>query len=290
MKTTAPEADTRRASRQPKPLKLDIMMVQFVLIANSIVMLYPMLIMVFAVFKDTSEIYQDPFGLPEAFYLGNIEAIFSRTNFVQYFTNSILVTGAAILVALGASVCAAYALARYKFFGNGFIYMFFLAGLMLPLKLAIIPLFVQLNSLGLSDTHFGLILVYVAMSLPSSVFILTGFIRSLPKELEESARIDGASEGRIMWSIMLPLIRPGLVIAGIYNAVPIWNDFFFPLVFIQTDGLKTLPQALTVFIGEYATEWSILFTGLVLGALPIVLIYIVLSRQFIAGMTQGALK
>jgi raffinose/stachyose/melibiose transport system permease protein len=282
--------ETPHRLKQKKPLNLDIVMVQIVLIGNSILMLYPMLIMVFAVFKDTSEIYQDPFGLPEELYLGNIEAIFTRTNFIQYFTNSILVTGIAIAVALAAAVGAAYALARYKFFGNSFIYMFFLAGLMLPLKLAIIPLFVQLNNAGLSDTHFGLILVYVAMSLPSSVFILTGFIRSLPKELEESARIDGASEFRIMWSIMLPLIRPGLVIAGIYNAVPIWNDFFFPLVFIQSEALKTLPQALTVFIGEYATEWSILFTGLVLGALPIVLIYIVLSRQFISGMTQGALK
>ena len=284
------EPDIGLKPKQSKSLKTDILMVQIVLIANSILMLYPMLIMVFSVFKDTSEIYQDPFGPPETFYLGNIEAIFTRTNFVQYFTNSILVTGSAILLALGAAACAAYALARYRFFGNGFIYMFFLAGLMLPLKLAIIPLFVQLNNLGLSDTHLGLVLVYVAMSLPSSVFILTGFIRSLPKELEESARIDGASEFRIMWYIMLPLIRPGLIIAGIYNAVPMWNDFFFPLVFIQTDGLKTLPQALTVFIGEYATEWSILFTGLTLGALPIVLIYIVLSRQFISGMTQGALK
>lgn len=277
-------------SKQKQKINLDIVLVQIFLVGNSLLMLYPMLIMVFAVFKDTSEIYQDPFGLPEALYMGNINTIFSQTNFVQYFTNSILVTGAAIAIALAAAVGAAYALARYTFFGNGFIYMFFLAGLMLPLKLAIIPLFVQLNNAGLSDTHLGLILVYVAMSLPSSVFILTGFIRSLPKELEESARIDGASEFRIMRSIMLPLIKPGLVIAGIYNAVPIWNDFFFPLVFIQTDGLKTLPQALTVFIGEYATEWSVLFTGLVLGALPIVLIYIVLSRQFISGMTQGALK
>ncbi len=135
-----------------------------------------------------------------------------------------------------------------------------------------------------------MVCVYTAMGLPSAVFILTGFLRSLPGELEQSARIDGASEARIMWSIMLPLTRPALVIAGIHNAVPIWNDFFFPLVFIQSDPLKTLPQGLTVFMGEYNTDWGVLFAGLTIAALPITIIYIVLSKQFIAGMTHGAIK
>jgi raffinose/stachyose/melibiose transport system permease protein len=185
---------------------------------------------------------------------------------------------------------AAYALARYRFRGNEAIYLFFLSGLMVPLKLAIIPLFIQLATLGLVDTHLGLILVYTAMGLPSAIFILTGFLRTLPTEPEESARIDGASEARIMWSIMLPLARPAMVIAGIHNAVPIWNDFFFPLVMVQTDRLKTLPQGLTVFMGEYNTEWGVLFAGLTLAALPITLVYMALSRQFIAGLTHGAVK
>ena len=145
---------------------------------------------------------------------------------------------------------------------------------------------------GTSDRAFriGLVVVYTAMGLPSAVFILTGYLRSLPQELEESARIDGASEARIMWSVMLPLARPAMVIAAINNAVPIWNDFFFPLVFIQTDARKTLPQGLTIFMGEYNTEWGVLFAGLTIAALPITLLYILLSRQFVAGMTQGAVK
>ena len=170
------------------------------------------------------------------------------------------------------------------------IYLFFLSGLMLPLKLAIIPLFIQLTSVGLIDTRAGLVVIYTAMGLPSAVFILTGYLRSLPKELEESARIDGAGEARIMWSIMLPLARPAMAIAAINNAVPIWNDFFFPLVFIQSDALKTLPQGLTIFMGEFNTEWGVLFAGLTLAALPITILYIVLSRHFVAGMTQGAVK
>jgi raffinose/stachyose/melibiose transport system permease protein len=119
---------------------------------------------------------------------------------------------------------------------------------------------------------------------------MTGFLRSLPSELEDAARMDGASEARIMWSVMLPLARPALVIAAIHNLVPIWNDFFFPLVFIQDDDWKTLPQGLTTFMGEYTTNWGVLFAGLTISAAPITLLYILLSRQFINGMTQGALK
>ena len=119
---------------------------------------------------------------------------------------------------------------------------------------------------------------------------MTGFIRTLPQELEDAARMDGASEPRIMLSIMLPLTRPAMVIAGIHNAVPIWNDFFFPLVFIHTDARKTLPQGLTVFMGEFSTDWGALFAGLTLSALPIIVIYLLLSRQFIAGLTSGAVK
>jgi raffinose/stachyose/melibiose transport system permease protein len=188
------------------------------------------------------------------------------------------------------SYMAAYALARYTFRGNELIYLFFLSGLMVPLKLAIIPLFMQLTALDLIDRHVGLILVYTAMGIPSAIFILTGFLRSLPAELEDQARIDGASEARIMGSIMLPLAKPALIIAGIHNAVPIWNDFFFPLVFIQNDRLKTLPQGLTIFMGEYNTDWGVLFAGLTLAALPITALYMLLSRQFIAGLTQGAVK
>ena len=185
---------------------------------------------------------------------------------------------------------AAYALARYAFTGNEAIYLFFLAALMVPLKLAIIPLFIQLAQLRLTDTRLGLIIVYTAMGLPSAIFILTGFLRALPNELEDSARIDGATEARILWSVMLPLARPAMAIAAINNAVPIWNDFFFPLVFIQSDRLKTLPQGLTIFMGEYNTDWGVLFAGLTMAALPLTLAYILLSRQFIAGLTQGALK
>jgi raffinose/stachyose/melibiose transport system permease protein len=265
-------------------------LIQIILIANSVLMLAPIVIMLFSAFKNNMEIFRSPFALPDFTNLTNVVKIWSETNFLAYLFNSAVVTATAMALILTLGTMAAYAIARYRFTGASFLLMFFLAGLTLPLKLAIIPLFILMRDLGILNTRAALVVIYVAMGLPTTVFIMTGFIRTLPSELEDAARMDGASEARIMWSIMLPLVRPAMVIAGIQNVVPIWNDFFFPLIFIQDDSIKTLPQGLTTFMGEYNTDWGVLFAGLTLSSAPIILIYIVLSRQFINGMTQGAVK
>ena len=265
-------------------------LIQIILVANTFIMLAPILIMIFSAFKSTQQIFKSPFGLPDFANLVNFSKIWTQTNFLHYLLNSLVVTSASMVLILTLGTMAAYALGRYRFFGAGFILMFFIAGLTLPLKLAIIPLFILMRDLGILNNQLSLIFVYTAMGLPSTVFIMTGFIRTLPNDLEDAARMDGASEARIMWAIMLPLVRPAMVIAAIQNVVPIWNDFFFPLVFIQNDALKTLPQGLTTFMGEYTTDWGVLFAGLTLSAAPIIAIYIVLSRQFISGMTSGAIK
>ncbi|UIK03732.1 carbohydrate ABC transporter permease [Neorhizobium galegae] len=265
-------------------------LIQIILILNTVVMLAPIVIMLFAAFKTNAQIFQSPFSIPDFSNFANITKIWSQTNFLRYFLNSVIVTGASIVVILTLGTMAAYAIGRYKFRGSSFVLMFFLAGLTLPLKLAIIPLFILMRDLGILNTQLSLIVIYVAMGLPTTVFIMTGFIATLPNELEDAARMDGASEPRIMWSIMLPLVRPAMVIAGIQNVVPIWNDFFFPLIFIQKDNLKTLPQGLTTFMGEYTTDWGVLFAGLLLSSAPVIIVYIILSRQFINGMTAGAVK
>ncbi len=265
-------------------------LLQILLVANSFIMIFPILMMMMFGFKTTAEIFSKPFALPDFSNIKNFVTVLTETSFFAYLGNSLLITGSSIAGILVLGTMAAYGLARYSFRGNIAIYLFFLAGLMVPLKLAIIPLFIQMRDLDLLDTRLGLIIIYVAMGLPSAVFILSGFLRTLPGELEDAARIDGAGDARIMWSIMLPLTRPAMVIAAIHNAVPIWNDFFFPLVFIQTDARKTLPQGLTAFMGEYTTNWGVLFAGLTLSALPITIVYILLSKQFIQGMTSGAVK
>ena len=260
------------------------------LVGSALVVLYPIFIMVMSGFKTNAEIFSSPFALPNSLNFDNYAVIWNTTDVPRYLLNTTFVTLISVAVLLVTGTMAAYAISRYRFRGSIMVSLFFLAGLMLPLRLAIIPLFVQLKAMGLVDNLFGLIFIYTAMSLPSTVFILTGFLRALPGELEDSARVDGASELRIMVQIMVPLITPAMVIAGIYNAVPIWNDFFFPLIFIQTPENKTLAQGLTSFFGEYSVNFGVLYAGLTLAALPVVVVFIIQSKRFIAGMTAGAIK
>ena len=263
---------------------------QAVLLLNAFLVLTPMVIMGLSAFKSTREIFQNPFGLPGVWRWENFARVWVEAKFALYFRNSILVTIASIVIVMILGAMAGYALGRFRFGGNDLLYLYFLSGLMLPIRLGIIPLFILMRNLHLLDTLWALILTYAASGLPSAVFILTGFFRTLPADLDSAARIDGAGEWLIFQRIMVPLVRPALVIVAVYNLIPIWNDFFFPLVFIQTDRLKTLPLGMTTFFGQYSTDWGALFAGLTLAALPVVTLYALLSQQFIRGLTAGAVK
>jgi len=263
---------------------------QAVLLLNAFLVLAPMVIMGLSAFKSTREIFQNPFGLPGVWRWENFARVWVEAKFALYFRNSILVTMASIIIILILGAMAGYALGRFRFGGSDLLYLYFLSGLMLPIRLGIIPLFILMRNLHLLDTLWALILTYAASGLPSAVFILTGFFRTLPADLDSAARIDGAGEWLIFQRIMVPLVRPALVIVAVYNLIPIWNDFFFPLVFIQTDRLKTLPLGMTTFFGQYSTDWGALFAGLTLAALPVVTLYALLSQQFIRGLTAGAVK
>lgn len=265
-------------------------LVQAVLIANAVLVLAPMVIMAFSAFKTTREIFQNPFGLPAVWRFDNFSRVWVDAHFGAYFKNSVFVTVASVAVLVLFGAMAAYALGRFRFRGNDLLYVYFLSGLMLPIRLGIIPLFILMRNLNLLDSLWSLVLIYAASGLPSAIFILTGFFRALPADLDSAARIDGAGEWTIFARVMMPLVRPALVIVTIYNAIPTWNDFFFPLVFIQTDRLKTLPQGMTVFFGQYYTDYATLFSGLTLAALPIIALYVVLSQHFIRGLTAGAVK
>ena len=265
-------------------------LLQVVLLTNAVLVLAPILIMALSAFKSTREIFQNPFGWPTVWRLENFTRVWVEARFALYFRNSVIVTVAAIIIVLALGAMAGYALGRFRFSGNDLLYLYFLSGLMLPIRLGIIPLFILMRDLHLLDTLWSLILIYAASGLPSAVFILTGFFRTLPSDLDGAARIDGAGEWLIFRRIMLPLVRPALVIVLIYNVIPIWNDFFFPLVFIQSDRLKTLPLGMTAFFGQYYTDWAILFAGLTLAAVPVVTLYVLLSQHFIRGLTAGAVK
>jgi ABC-type spermidine/putrescine transport system permease subunit II len=183
-------------------------LLQIILIANTALMLFPIAIMIMSGFKTNIEIFQSPFSIPDFTNLQNYITMATQTGFLRYLWNSFFVTTVSIVLILVLGTMAAYAVARYDFFGSSFVLLFFMAGLMVPLKLAIIPLFILFRDLGFLNSHLSLIAVYTAMGLPSTVFIMTGFIRTLPRELEDAARMDGASEARILWSVMVPLCRP----------------------------------------------------------------------------------
>lgn len=263
---------------------------QTLLLANAALVILPLCFMVLSSLKTTREIFQRPFGWPATIGWQNYAAVWRTAHFSAYFRNSVVVTVASMALILATGTLAAYALGRYRFRGNDVLYVYFLAGIMVPIRLAVVPLFVLMRDLHLLDTYWSLILVYAASGLPSAIFILTGFFRALPRDLDNAARIDGAGELNVLLRVMLPLVRPALAIVIVYNVIPIWNDFFFPLVFIHENKLKTLPLGLTVFFGEYATNWALLFAGLTLAAGPVIALYILMSQQFIKGLTAGAVK
>jgi raffinose/stachyose/melibiose transport system permease protein len=263
---------------------------KFALVLNALGVFVPLLFMINSSFRNGADIYTTPLALAQGFDLTNYRLVLTEGKFLQYLSNSILVTAFSTLIVLICGAGAGYALARYQFRFNTTLYLFFLAGLLIPAKLALVPLFIQLKNMGLLDSRLGLILVYAAGAMPAAVFIYTGFIRALPADLDNAARIDGASEFQVFRKVMLPLIFPVTGIVGIYTAIPIWNDFLLPLVFIRDTSKMTIMQGISVFFGEYGANWGALFAGLTLAALPLIVLYIILSSQFIKGMTAGATK
>ena len=185
---------------------------------------------------------------------------------------------------------AAYALANWRGRVSLVLYIFFIAGLMIPIRLGTINLFQIVQALGLMDTVYSLLPVYIAMGLPISIFVLTSFIRQLPRELVDAAHVDGASEWRIYWSIVLPLIRPALATVIVFNLIPIWNDLWFPLIFIRAESQRTVILGVSLLFGQYQTNWTNILATLALSAVPILILYLLMSKQFIKGLTAGAVK
>jgi raffinose/stachyose/melibiose transport system permease protein len=260
------------------------------LIVNAIGVFLPLAFMLNSSFRKSSDLFTAPLQFASSFDLTNYKLVLTEGNFVKYFLNSFIVTFSATAIVVICGSSAAYALARYKFRLNGVIYIFFLAGLLIPAKLALVPLFIQMKNMGLLDSRIGLILVYAAGAMPAAVFIFTGFIRALPADLDNAARIDGATEHQVFSKVMLPLIVPVTGIVAIYSAIPMWNDFLLPLVFIRDQSKMTIMQGISVFFGEYGSDWGAIFAGLTMAALPLILLYVILSGKFIKGLTAGATK
>lgn len=261
-----------------------------IMVIWSFIAMAPVWMLLINTLKTKKEIYLNPFGLPKNWTLDNYKSIISDNNFLNYFRNSFLVVVISLAMILFLGSLAAYALAHWRTKTSGAIYFFMIVGMMLPIKIATIRLLEIMKNLGLLNTLWSLYPVYIAMGLPTAVFILTEFIHGLPSELYEAGFMDGASRFHIYYKIVIPLIRPALATVAIYNLVPIWNDLWFPLIFITTESQKTVLLAVTKLQGQYTTDWPKLLTILAMSALPVIALYLTMSQSFIKGLTAGAVK
>jgi len=262
-----------------------------VLILWTVVVVLPLYALVVSAFKTTAQIYDSPLGLPAQWTIDNFVSAWTQLDLGRNLINSLIVTVCAVVVTILVSAMAAYPLARYDLKWGPWMLLLFLAGIMLPIRLASVELFNLMKALGLMDSLTGLVFVYIAIRIPFAVFIFANFMRGLPSQLEEAARIDGAGEVRILFQIILPLVMPAVSIVAIFTSIAVWNDFFFPLIFIFSDENKTVPLAIAGFIGQYRTDWGTIFASLGISLAPVLAMYLVLARQIREGIgTTGAVK
>ncbi|YCK38517.1 carbohydrate ABC transporter permease [Actinomadura sp. ATCC 39365] len=245
----------------------------------------PLLVMLLSSLRPTSEIFDQPLGWPSG--LGNYAKAWTDASFSTYVVNSAIVVVCSVLLGAAVSLLAAYPLGRREFRGRGLFAAYFVSGMTLPAHLGVLPLFYLLESMGLVDSLAGLVLVYAAGSVPFNVFVLTAFFRQLPHELDEAAALDGAGPFATFWHVMLPLVRPALATVVVFQFVPIWNDFFYPLVLMRDESKLTLPVGLTHFFGQFQNDWGTLFAGLVMTTIPLVVLFVLATRQIVAGLTAG---
>ncbi|MEY3094473.1 MAG: hypothetical protein RLZZ317_976 [Actinomycetota bacterium] len=262
----------------------------FSLLFFAVLILVPSLIVVFGSFKTDSEVYNKPLALPEKWTLNNYRYLFEVSKVGKPFINSVIVTSFSVLITLFLASMCAYAISRMITVTGRVLFALFTVGLAIPGQVNIVPIFIIFNDLGLTNKLSGLVLINVVTTLPISVFILTSFFRELPREMFEVSQIDGATPWRTYRSIALPLSRPAMGATSIFLFVITWNELLFPLLLITDTEKRTLPLSLLSFRGEFFSQYSMIFTALMVASVPMVAMYLLMQRSFIAGLTAGAVK
>ena len=261
-----------------------------VLIIFSVFALYPLFWMISSSFKSLGDFLVNRWLLPRKFTLKNYIDAWKKIRLYTFFFNSVIVTGASVVLMVSVGSMAGYAIARFDFRGRDGVLYYFIGGQVIPAIIALIPLIILLKSLGLMNTHLGIILVYIGGGLPFTVFMLQGFFKTIPRELEDAARIDGAGEMLTFIRIMLPMARPALATLIIFQSMWVWNEFLFAFVFLRSKELRTLTVAVFSVMGQWSTNFPLLFAGLSISTMPIIVLYVLASKQLIKGITAGAVK
>ncbi len=266
--------------------------VHAVLLAYTLLAFAPTVLVVMNAFKTRAAIFATPLAPPGpgSFSLVGFSGVLARSHFPLYFANSLAVTGISLVLVLLLGAMAAWVLSEYQFRGNRWLALYLSIGIMIPIRLGSVSILHIMVSLGLVNTLAALVLVYVAQGLPLCVFILSEFMASIPTGLKDAARVDGSSEAWIFFRLILPLLRPVIATVAIFTAIPVWNDLWFPLILAPGERTRTITLGVQSFIGQYVTDWNAVLASLSMAIVPVLLFYLLLSRQLIRGLTSGAVK
>lgn len=266
--------------------------VHIALIAYTLISLFPVFLTIINSFKDRNAIFRAPLTVPtpQTFSLIGYQTVLGQGDFVTYFQNSFIVTIVAIALVLLFGAMAAFALSEYRFRGNTLMGLYLAIGIMIPIRLGTVAILQGMVAANLVNTLTALILVYTAQGLPLAVFILSEFMRTVSDDLKNAGRIDGLSEYSIFFRLVLPLIRPAMATVAVFTMIPIWNDLWFPLILAPAETTKTVTLGSQIFIGQFVTNWNAVLAALSLAILPVLVLYVIFSRQLIRGITAGAVK
>jgi raffinose/stachyose/melibiose transport system permease protein len=263
-----------------------------VLIAYTLIALFPVWVILINSVKSRRAIFGSPLALPtpESWDLVGYTTVLENGDFFGYFQNSLVVTVVSLALVLLFGAMAAFALSEYRFRGNLLMGLYLALGIMIPIRLGTVAILQMMVAGGLVNTLTALILVYTAQGLPLAVFILSEFMRNVSDDLKNAGRMDGLSEYAIFFRLVLPLVRPAMATVAVFTMIPIWNDLWFPLILAPSEETKTITLGSQVFIGQFVTNWNAVLAALSLAIVPVLILYLIFSRQLIRGITAGAVK
>ena len=266
--------------------------VHFILGLYTVLALFPIVLVVMNSFKAKRAIFNTPLQPPMPWNFDPIgyAKVFGDSAITCYYLNSLVVTTGTIFMTLLFGAMAAWALTEYKFRWNTLLALYLSIGIMVPIRLGSVAIIQLVSDLNMINTLSALVLVYTAQSLPLSIFILSEFIAQIPKDLREAGRCDGLTEFHIFFYIVLPLIRPAMATVAVFTMIPVWNDLWFPLLLAPTNGKQTITLGVQQFLGQYITDWNAVLAALSTAIIPVLILYVIFSRQLIRGLTSGAVK
>lgn len=261
-----------------------------VLVFFALIILVPIYLAVIGGFKSIGQLNADPVGFPDPFMAENYVNIFVKSNFFKYFLNSVIIMVATVAIDVTVAGLAGFALSRFSVRTKNVVYQYFLLGLLFPMTLAILPLYIQLRAFGLLDTFIGVILPQTAFLLPFHILIFRGFIREIPNELEDAVKLDGCGKMGFLMHIVVPLSRPAIATVSVLAMVASWNNFFLPLIVLNDKDKFTLPMGSMDFVGQYLADWNVILAFFVVSMVPAIAFYLYAQRHIVSGLAAGAVK